>query len=732
MKRGKAAGLDGLPIEGFLGSRGTKVENPSQLLRSPLDELMVDLFNRILQSGGYPDAWRLAALVPLPKGGGLNMCMPSNYRGIALLSCMAKLFANVLEARLSAFQWSCRLVCDEQFGFTNGRRTLDAAFVLDTLIDEAVADGCELYVAFVDFQKAYDFVPRDALFFKMLHSHMGGSVFRILHSMYSAVQSVVRYGHHSSNVISQFVGLRQGCILSPCLFSLFIADFPAFLAAREGDQRCEGVHMHDVMIRVLMYADDLALVARSAVDLQRMLDALREYASMWHLTVNLSKTKVVIFAGRRTGNSMTHQYQQQRAGLRAASFTFNGLPVIITDEYKYLGVLFHEDVWSTYNKCQPCNVRLRIYNEAIKHRVYEGRGKLAKWIRQCKCWLFDPKMVISLFKTWVLPAFEYGVGLWGAEVARSKSTSSSWSDIDSFWMSIARHALRAPSRAPLAALQGELGWWPFSLRACWQTAALWSRLTAMDDSCLARKAMHVQMRLVSNRQPCWLTNFKSLMYQINSKCSNMYDEWFRSGFNDRTCFTMRFDDRQHKVVRVGLDVVIQEQMHVKLEGEWLNELARIEARRGLGGNKLRTYAMFKKDCEYEPYLNVIRDERKRALFTKFRIGVAPLRIETGRYEMSEGKKGIHEYARICQCCGIGVESEFHFLLVCPVYTQLRNQLLNVYEKQVQSIQHLTMQQIFVHIMGCTDSEIVKAVSEYLWRAFELRESELRGRRVLGV
>ena len=172
---------------------------------------------------------------------------------------------------------------------------LDGIFVLDTLIDSSLARGENLYVAFIDFQKAYDFVPRDALFYKMIRMNMNSRLLRVIASMYQTVESIVQYGVSRSDVIYQLIGLRQGCILSPCLFSLYISDLPAFLAARTGTERCEGVSLSDEIVRVLMYADDLALVATSAADLQRMLVALHEYACKWHLVVNTIETKVMIF-----------------------------------------------------------------------------------------------------------------------------------------------------------------------------------------------------------------------------------------------------------------------------------------------------------------------------------------------------------------------------------------------------------------------------------------------------
>ena len=146
----------------------------------------------------FPEAWRTAALVPLLKGGGKDVQNPANYRRIALLSCLCKFFANVLERRLTGFQHDTHLICKEQFGFVKHRRAEDACFILDTLIDHAVANSKCLYVAFVDFEKTYDFIPRDALFFKMLHAHMHGPVLRVLHNMYSAVYSVVQLGSNVS------------------------------------------------------------------------------------------------------------------------------------------------------------------------------------------------------------------------------------------------------------------------------------------------------------------------------------------------------------------------------------------------------------------------------------------------------------------------------------------------------------------------------------------------------
>ena len=229
------------------------------------------VFNSILKSGRYPDAWRVAVVAPLLKGSTLNASCVDNYRGIALLCTLSKVFANVLDARITSFLWATKQIACEHFGFTWGRRTIDPAFIFDTLISKAKIDNKKLFVAFIDFRKAYDFVFREGLFVKLLRAGVSGNVFKVLYSMYDSVLSVVRQGSDVSEMIVQLVGLRQGCILSPCLFSLFLADLPTFLR----ESGAQGVGLHDEVVRCLFYADDGALVADTAEDLQLMLNILK-------------------------------------------------------------------------------------------------------------------------------------------------------------------------------------------------------------------------------------------------------------------------------------------------------------------------------------------------------------------------------------------------------------------------------------------------------------------------
>ena len=103
--------------------------------------------------------------------------------------------------------------------------------------------------------------------------------------------------------------------------------------------------------------------------------------------------------------------------------------------------------------------------------------------------------------------------------------------------------------------------------------------------------------------------------------------------------------------------------------DWLESVQRGNGIRGTGRNKLRTYSCFKNDFETELYCSLILPPRHRSAFCKFRCGVAPIRIETGRYE------NLPENERTCPFC-FEVEDEIHVLFNCILYIDLRQPLIS--------------------------------------------------------
>ena len=89
-----------------------------------------------------------------------------------------------------------------------------------------------------------------------------------------------------------------------------------------------------------------------------------------------------------------------------------------------------------------------------------------------------------------------------------------------------------------------------------------------------------------------------------------------------------------------------------------------------GRNKLRTYATFKKVLDTDVYVTEVLNKKHRSALAKFRMGVAPIRLETGCYE------GLPVEERICPLCGVETENEQHVLLNCVYYNHIRNELFD--------------------------------------------------------
>ena len=91
----------------------------------------------------------------------------NNYRGITILNCLGKLFTKILNERLNKWAESERILSWIQFGFRKAKGTTDCLFVLHGLIELLLAKGKRLYCAFIDYEKAYDFLNRVSLFTKL-------------------------------------------------------------------------------------------------------------------------------------------------------------------------------------------------------------------------------------------------------------------------------------------------------------------------------------------------------------------------------------------------------------------------------------------------------------------------------------------------------------------------------------------------------------------------------------
>ena len=138
-----------------------------------LAPVLADLFTACARVGSLPDFWAYSAITPIPKAGA-DPTEPGGHRGIAVGTLPAKLYASVLDRRLCDWAEGAGVRAEGQFGFRRRRSCAQAALVLRATIERLRARGQCLYACFVDFQKAYDTVPRHLLWARLEQVGVGG------------------------------------------------------------------------------------------------------------------------------------------------------------------------------------------------------------------------------------------------------------------------------------------------------------------------------------------------------------------------------------------------------------------------------------------------------------------------------------------------------------------------------------------------------------------------------
>ena len=197
----------------------------------------------------------------------------------------------------------------------------EGIFILNQIINQILEKGKKLYVFFVDFSKAFDMVVHDNLWYKLLNMGMTGKMFSIIHSMYTCLKTCVMVNGEKSEAFYCQLGVRQGECLSPFLFAMYINDLEKSL-----DTPDSGITILHVKFLLLLYADDVVIFANSSQNLQNSIDRLYDYCNRWKLTINTSKSFIMIFSRR-------HMYTFE-------TWKYGDTVIPVTTHMKYLGLIF--------------------------------------------------------------------------------------------------------------------------------------------------------------------------------------------------------------------------------------------------------------------------------------------------------------------------------------------------------------------------------------------------------
>ena len=360
--------------------------------------LLAMCFSGFVMHGVLPDSLISILLVPVIKNKCGKISSKDNYRPIALASVVSKVLERVLLNKMEKYLFTN----DSQFGFKKQHSTDMCIYVLKELIHKYNDLSSSVFVGFLDASKAFDRVNHYKLFSKLSGRGVPQFLVRLLVFWYSKQTMIVSWGNAVSQPFTVSNGVRQGGILSPFLFSVYMDD----LSNRLKDCRT-GCVLGNLIVNHLMYADDLVIFSPSTAGLQSLLNLCSEYGLQNDIKYNSTKSQVMIVRSK------------DDKGVSFPDFHLSGSKVSICDEYKYLGHYF------------TCDLKDDKDISRQRSKLYSQGNILARKFSMC-----SPDVKVTLFRAYCSPL--YTPHLW------CKYTKTSMNKLNVAFNDALRMLLRVP------------------------------------------------------------------------------------------------------------------------------------------------------------------------------------------------------------------------------------------------------------------------------------------------
>jgi len=492
-----------------------------------------------------------------------------------------------------------------------GCRTSDHIFSLRTLIDKYVNGSTrgKLYACFIDFKKAFDSVWHEGLLTRLLQYNINGNFYSLIKNLYSKSKCFIKLGSKRTGTFEYTRGVRQGCILSPLLFNLYLNELSLQL-----DQTIRSdpiILPNNTRLSSLLYADDLVLLSKSKEGLQNCIDTVGNFCSNWQMNVNDKKSKVMIISKKRCNK--TNQ----------PSFQINKKYLDIVNEFTYLGV----KLTSTGN----FNAHLDQTREKALHAFF----KLTHVInfRELKS-----KAANKLFDSLISPILTYGCEVWGTY---QKQNFDIWdkNQIEKVHLRFCKYYLGINRKSSNIASRSELGRFPLKIFIDTLILKFYNHLITLPDDSIAKQSFLISKSLFSQAKLSFHYNLQNIF--------NLYNLGDLSILGNNLITNTTIAEFSCKMKNAYFE-------------KWKSDIQT--------SNKLSFFRSFKDNYESEKYLDIIDNFEQRRHFTKFRVSNHQLAIETGRYQKMPIEDRI-----CTLCDKHVVESEIHLLFHCPFYTHLRNE-----------------------------------------------------------
>ena len=374
-------------VKGLKNNKAPGVDNiiRNELLKNGGDcllEIIRLLCSQILSGTDPPWQFTTNKVVPVPKKGDLSLM--TNYRGISLMSAMAKIYNRLLLNRIRPIV--DQILRRNQAGFRAGRSTISQIAALRRLFEGAVSKKLPLVAIFVDFKKAFDSINREMLFQIMLAYGIPDQIVAATRKLYDNSKAMVVVNGKMSETFAITTGVLQGDTLAPFLFIMVIdyvmsnseEDF-GFIYAKRTSSRHPAKTIND-----LDFADDIALLENSIALANKQLQKLALVAKEVGLEINIDKTEYIIY---------NINNEEERVIL-------NNQELKKVDDFRYLGSMMKstesdferrrglaygawnsmEKIWSA--KHIPIKLKVNIFDASVLSILLYG----------CETWIITPKL----------------------------------------------------------------------------------------------------------------------------------------------------------------------------------------------------------------------------------------------------------------------------------------------------------------------------------------------------
>ena len=291
-------------------------------------------------------------------------------------------------------------------------------------------------MAFIDLRRAFPSVNREILDQKMIRFKFPKVLRRLILNAFNGLKMHIVSGNEMAKPVLTSVGVPEGNCLSPILFALFTADIENYLSHKApslgGRER-----------KSIFFADDGALIAVSADELQKGLNDFAEYCSKNNLTINAAKTKIMIFGRGRIPN---------------AEFFIMESKIEVVKEFKYLGVTLTPQL---------------SYAKHIQACVVKAKARIAYLYLKLPLFEMPLEIVIDIFTTYLLPIFTYCSPIWASSIVSQNSLQQ----LNSVFTNYVKRYLGLPKYANNAAVHYYCSTWPLYNAIMHSNTKQWFRIS---------------------------------------------------------------------------------------------------------------------------------------------------------------------------------------------------------------------------------------------------------------